>query len=186
MTILQKIYAFFIDTIQSILLAAAVFLVIYVFLFRPFVVQGESMYPNFQDQEHVITDLVSYRFGDPKLGDVVVFKAPPDPEKDYIKRIIGVPGDSVSVKDGQVYVNNKLLNESAYLKDSVKTYGGAFLQDGASATVPDGDYFVLGDNRNASSDSRAWGFVKRSELIGKSFFIYWPLNKAGVVKNPFN
>jgi len=184
MPIVRKIYAFLIDSVQTFLIAAAVFLVIYAFLFRPFEVNGDSMYPNFHDKEYVITNLIGLRFNTPKLGDVVVFKAPPDPSKDYIKRVIGVPGDTVSVKDGNVYLNDKLFDQSVFLKPDVKTYGGEFLKDGDSVKVPVDEYFVMGDNREYSSDSREWGFVKKDELIGESLFVYWPLTQMRLVKNP--
>jgi signal peptidase I len=185
MWILRKIYYFFVDTLQSILIAASIFLVIYMFFFRPFQVNGESMHPNFEDGEYVLTNLITLRFHDPVQGDVIVFKAPPDPEKDFIKRVIGVPGDSVMLKDGDVYVNAKLLDQSGFLSSDVKTYGGSFLKEGEPITVPEGEFFVMGDNRPYSSDSREWGFVKREEVIGESFFIYWPLNRSEVVKNPY-
>ncbi|HEX8965134.1 MAG TPA: signal peptidase I [Patescibacteria group bacterium] len=185
MNIIRKIYAFFLDTIQSILIAASIFLVIYLFFFRPFQVTGLSMYPNFQDKEYVLTNLISLRFGNPVQGDVVVFKAPPSPDKDFIKRVIGIAGDTVMVKNGDVYVNGQKLDESGYLKSDVKTYAGAFLQEGQAVTVPQGEYFVMGDNRPESSDSREWGFVPQANLIGKSFFVYWPVNDMGFVSNPF-
>ena len=186
MVLLRKIYAFFIDTVQTLLLVGAVFLIIYVFLFRPFEVSGESMYPNFKNKEYVLTNIITLRFGKPKLGDVVVFKAPKDQEKDFIKRVIGIAGDSVLVKDGSVYLNNKLLNESAYLQNTVKTSGGSFLHDGETVTVPVQSYFVMGDNRPYSSDSREWGFVPQENIIGESFFVYWPFNMAGLIKNPYH
>jgi signal peptidase I len=173
------------DAVQTLLVAAAVFLIIYMFLFRPFEVNGESMVPNFQDKEYVLTNLIALRLGSPKLGDVIVFKAPPDPEKDYIKRVIGVAGDSVMVKDGNVYVNDQLLDESAFLKSDVKTYSGAFLKENSPVTVPPGNYFVMGDNRNYSSDSREWGFVPQNDLIGESFFVYWPLPDIKLISNPY-
>lgn len=185
MEIARKIYAFGLDAVQTLLVAAAVFLVIYMFLFRPFEVSGESMFPNFHDKEYVLTNLIVLRFGNPKLGDVIVFKAPPDPEKDYIKRVIAVAGDSVMIKSGSVYVNDQLLDENAYLKPEVKTYPGAFLKENVAVTVPPGTYFVMGDNRSYSSDSREWGFVKESDLIGKSFFVYWPITDIKFVTNPF-
>ena len=181
----RKVYAFLLDAVQTLLVAAAVFLVIYMFLFRPFEVNGESMHPNFLNNEYVLTNLVALRLGNPKLGDVVVFKAPPDPEKDYIKRVIGVAGDSVMVKDGDVYLNNQLLDESSFLKSDVKTYAGAFLKEGEPVTVPPGEYFVMGDNRPYSSDSREWGFVKQDELIGESFFVYWPVSDMKFISNPY-
>jgi signal peptidase I len=185
MQALRKIYTFLIDTIQSLLLVFAVFLVIYIFLFRPFQVSGSSMYPNYLDREYILTNIIALKFNKPKLGDVVVFKAPNDSEKDYIKRVIGVPGDTIMVKDGDVYVNDKKLNESAYLQPSVKTTGGQFLRENLTITVPDNAYFVLGDNRTGSSDSREWGIVPLDNIIGESWIVYWPLNKMGVIKNPF-
>ena len=185
MEILRKIYLFLLDTVQTFLIAAAVFLVIYIFLFRPFEVKGESMYPNFYDKEYVITNLIALRLGHPKIGDVVVFKAPPDPSRDYIKRIIGKPGDTIYVKDGSVYLNNKLLDESSYLKPDVKTYSGQFLAEDKPITVPEGYYFVMGDNRLFSSDSREWGFVKEQEIIGESMLVYWPINRMRFIKNPY-
>lgn len=185
MFIFRKIYSFLIDTIQSLLLVAAVFLVVYIFLFRPFQVTGESMYPNFKNQEYILTNIIALRFHKPKLGEVIVFKAPPDPEKDYIKRVIGVPNDRVLVKDGAVYLNGKKLDESAYLKPEIETNGGSFLRESQEVTVADGNYFVLGDNRTNSSDSREWGFIPWKNIIGESFFAYWPLGSFGFVKNPY-
>ncbi len=184
MFIIRKIYSFLIDTIQTLLLAASVFLVIYIFLFRPFQVSGLSMFPTFHNGEYVLTNLIILRFEDVKRGDVVVFIAPPDHEKDFIKRVIGLPGDTIYLKNGDVYLNNQRLDESRYLKDNVKTYGEGFLKDGQTITVPSDEYFVLGDNRAYSSDSRDWGFVKKSELIGESFFVYWPPSRIRLITNP--
>lgn len=185
MEILRKIYAFLLDSVQTFLIAAAIFLVIYLFLFRPYEVKGESMFPNFYDKEYVLTNLIVLRLQTPKLGDVIVFKAPPEPEKDYIKRVIGVGGDKVMVKDGNVYLNGKLLDQSKFLKPDVKSFAGSFLQEGQEVTVPADEYFVMGDNRPASSDSREWGFVKQNEVIGESFFVYLPVTRMRLVKNPF-
>jgi signal peptidase I len=186
MEILRKIYAFLLDTIQTLLIVFAVFLVIYIFLFRPFQVSGNSMLPNFLDKEYIMTNIITMKFNKPKIGDVIVFKAPPDPEKDYIKRVIGAPGDTVAIKDGQVYVNQTLLDQNSYLKPDVRTYGGSFLKENEQVTVPPDSYFVMGDNRSGSSDSREWGFVPVKLIIGQSFFVYWPVNKMEVIKNPYN
>lgn len=185
MEALRKAYFFLLDILQTLILAAAAFVVVYMFLFRPFEVNGESMYPNFHNHQYLITNIISLKIGDPKLGDVIVFKAPNEPEKDFIKRVIGLKGDKVSLKEGAVYVNDKLLDESKYLDSSVKTYGGSFLKEGQAVTVPDGYFFVLGDNRSYSSDSREWGFVPKKNIIGISMFIYWPASDAGIIKNPF-
>ena len=198
MVILRKIYAFLIDTLQSLLLAAAVFLVIYQFFLRPFEVKGDSMYPNFHDGSFVLTNVLSIRLTDPRLGDIIVFKAPTDPEKVFIKRVIAVPGDNIKLETGNVYLNGKLLDESAYLKPSVKTYGGSFIREGQVVTVPSNSFFVLGDNRPFSSDSREWGFVKKEncsfsfsdllsgcKIAGYSFFVYWPIKEMKLIENPF-
>lgn len=185
MEILKKIYSFVLDTMQTILLAASIFLVIYIFVMRPFQVSGQSMYPTFKDREYILTNLLGLRFGPAHRGDVIVFKAPTDNEKDFIKRVIGETGDTIQLKDGFVYVNGVLFDESSYLGSDVKTYGGSFLKDGEVIPVPEGNYFVMGDNRMYSSDSREWGFLPNKDIIGVSFFVYWPVNTARVVKSPF-
>jgi len=143
------------------------------------------MFPNFVDGEYVLTNLIVLRYSNPQLGDVVVFQAPIDPEKDFIKRVIGAPGDTIMLNNGDVYLNGKKLDESRYLKNEIKTYGGSFLKDNQTIIVPDQQYFVMGDNRAYSSDSREWGFVKRSVVIGESFFVYWPPNHMRGIKNPY-
>ncbi len=183
--ILRKIYAFFVDTLQSLLIAAAVFLVIYQFLFRPFEVKGDSMYPNFHNNSFVLTNIIKLRMENPRRGDVIVFKAPPDPEKVFIKRVIALPGDTISIEKGGVFLNGKVLDESSYLKSSVKTYGGSFLKEGQSVTVPGANYFIMGDNREFSSDSREWGFVSKDKITGFSFFVYWPVAEMKLVQNPY-
>lgn len=184
MNILKNTSGVFSEVVQTFLLAGAVFLVIYLFLFRPFQVSGSSMYPNLQDQEYVITNIVGLRFGDLKRGDVVVFQSPVEKDKDFIKRVIGVSGDEIMVKEGDVYVNGEKIDQSNFLSGDVKTYPGAFLQEGQPVTVPDQHYFVMGDNRGNSSDSREWGFVKKEEIVGQTFVIYWPPNQAKIIQNP--
>lgn len=144
------------------------------------------MYPNFHDKEYVLTDLISLKFGDPKKGDVIVFTSPVDKEKDYIKRVIATGGDTVYIKDGSVYLNNKKLNESNYLNDDVKTYGESFLKEGQELFVAKNEFFVLGDNRPFSSDSRDWGLIKREAVIGKSLFVYWPADRIKTIRNPYD
>lgn len=185
MEVVKKVYNIVLDTMQTVLLAASIFLVIYIFLVRPFQVSGESMFPTFKNKEYIITNLIGLKFRTPKKGDVIVFHAPPDPDKDFIKRIMGLPGDTVYLKDGFVYVNDQKVSESAYLKSTVRTYGGSFLKEGVKVTIPNGDYIVMGDNRPFSSDSREWGFLPKEKIIGTSLFVYWPLNKIRIVSNPF-
>lgn len=187
--LLKKAYFFFLDFMQTILLAASIFLVIYIFLFRPFQVSGESMYPTFKNKEYVLTHIMTIGsnifVGQPKRGDVIVFKSPTDKDKDYIKRVIGLPGDTVYLKNGFTYLNNKKLDEHAYLSDTVRTYGGGFMHEGEPVTVPEGKYLVFGDNRPFSSDSREWGFLERKDIIGESIYVYWPLDKNRIIENPY-
>lgn len=185
MEIAKKVYAFFLDTMQTILLAASIFLVIYIFFFRPFQVSGESMYPTFKNKEYILTNLITLRIDDPKKGDVIVFKAPLDKDKDFIKRVLATEGDIIYLKDGFVYVNGEKVDESKYLANDVRTYGGSFLKEGEPVTVPAGQFIVMGDNRPFSSDSREWGFLKKEDVIGKSFFVYWPIDKMHVINNPY-
>jgi signal peptidase I len=138
------------------------------------------MDPTFQNGEYVLTNLIEMRIGKLSRGDIVVFNAPKDKEKDYIKRIIGLPGDRVKLSDGNVFLNGEKIDQS-FLPSNVRTNGGSFLGEGQEVVVPDGFYFVMGDNRDFSSDSREWGFVSKAELIGKSFLVYFPLNHFRIV-----
>ncbi len=143
------------------------------------------MFPTFHDKEYVLTNLIVLRFEQLKQGDVVVFHAPNDENKDFIKRVIGLPGDTVMIKDGEVYVNNVKLNQSRFLASDVKTYGGSFLHEGQPVTVLSDYYFVMGDNRPHSSDSREFGPIKKEAIIGKSMFVYWPPDRARFVDHSF-
>lgn len=143
------------------------------------------MHPTYKNGENVLTNLVSLRFSPLKRGDVIVFQAlPPNQERDYIKRIIGLPGEIVMIQDGSVLINNQILDESSYLSPNIKTFGRAFLDEGEQKTVPPNSYFVLGDNRENSSDSREWGFVTSGKIIGKALFIYWPPQHLRVIEDP--
>lgn len=176
---------FLLEFIQSIVLALSVFVVIYLFVAQPNEVKGSSMYPNFEDKEYLLTEKLSYQFGDPKRGDVVIFKAPPSEpcsadECEYIKRVIGLPGDKVMVKKGDVYVNGQMLDQS-FLPVMVYTSPGEYMREGVEVTVPDGQYLCFGDNRPNSRDGREFGPIERDTIIGRAFFIYWPLNKVSLV-----
>lgn len=181
MPFLRKVYAFTVDFFETLVIAGGIFVIIYAFLFRPFQVNGQSMFPTFHDGEYILTNLITLRLEPPKRGDVIVFIAPVDHEKDFIKRVIGLPGDTVMVSGGHVYVNGQLLDESAYLSPDVKTGPGAFLGEGVTIKVPPNNYFVMGDNREFSSDSREWGFVSKDKLIGKSMLVYWPPQRFKIV-----
>lgn len=180
--LLKSLWLFFLDFIETIVIALAIFVVVYRFLFQPHQVRGNSMFDNFHDGEYLLTDKIDYRFHEPSRGDVVVFKAPKNEDYDYIKRIVGLPGDQVSIKDGQVWINSEKLDESGYLDPRIITRPGMFTEEGEIITVPIGSYFVMGDNRNNSSDSRDWGPVPIENIVGKAWVRYWPINELGVIK----
>ncbi|SRR5579884_488402 len=165
--------AWFRDLMLSVLVAVLVIL----FLYRPVKVEGTSMMPTLYDHERLFINQFSYKFGLGKIerGDTVVFWAPEDIRESYIKRVIGLPGDTVAVQDGYVIVNGKKL---------VENYVPPEYRDDRSyppRVVPPDEYFVLGDHRNSSNDSRAWGFVPRSYIYGKAVFVFWPPSRLGTV-----
>lgn len=139
------------------------------------------MLPNFEDNEYLLTDKLSYRLGNPKRADVVVFAAPASPGEDYIKRIIGLPGEHVSIKNGKIHINGQPLGEP-YLPADTYTQTGILLDEKKDMDLAGNEYFVLGDNRNNSSDSRRFGPVKRKKLVGRAWVVYWPPNKLGFIK----
>lgn len=177
---LRKLGAFFMDILEVIVLAVGIFLIVYLLILRPHKIKGQSMDPNFPDGEYLLTEKVSYYKSDPQRGDVVVFK-PPISEDEFIKRIIALPGDSVMILNGKVFVNDTELKED-YIK--VTTNQSNFLSEGEKYIVPEGNYFVMGDNRPHSSDSRAWGPITKKVITGKAWLIYYPFNLAGVVPTP--
>jgi len=162
------------DLAFSVLIAV----ILIVFIYQPVKVEGTSMMPTLTDQERIFINKFTYHYGlgDIERGDMVVFWYPLDTSKSYIKRVIGLPGDVVRIDQGEVYVNGNLLVED-YVPD--------IYRDSVSwgpKSVPTDSYFVLGDHRSSSNDSRTWGFVDRKYVYGKAVFVYWPLTKMGVLR----
>jgi len=181
----KSVIKFIFEFLEPVVFSFSIFAVIYIFIAQPFEVKGASMEPQLHDKEYILTEKVSTRFGSFKRGDIVIFRFPYNREIDYIKRIIGLPGETISVLDGKVYVNDKVLNEP-YLRDITDIYPDPdnVLQEGKSITVPQNYYFVLGDNRPHSQDSRYFGPVARSLLIGKAVIRYWPITNISLVDHP--
>lgn len=181
---IKKIGSFFVDTIETVVIALSIFLVVYLFLMQPHQVDGQSMFPNFHDKDYILTDKVSYRFGNPKRGDVVVFHAPDraacpkGTACDFIKRVIALPGETIQIQGGAYFVNGKKLPES-FIASDIYTKGGKFLGESVTYALKDNEYFVSGDNRPHSSDSREWGPISKQEIVGRGFLRYWPLNRLG-------
>lgn len=163
--------------LRDLMLAVLIAVLVVLFLYRPVRVEGTSMLPSLHNQERLFINEFGYRFGLEKIrrGDTVVFWYPEDTTKSYIKRVIGLPGDRVRITNGYVYIDGKKLVEK-YIPARVRGD-----QDWGPETVPPHKYFVLGDDRIASNDSRAWGFVPRSYIYGKAVFVFWPLSRLGEV-----
>jgi signal peptidase I len=176
----KRLGAFFLDIIQVIIFAVSIFLFVYLLILQPHKINGESMESNFHNGEYILTEKVTYDFNKPKRGDVIVFKAPPDGHDEYIKRIIGLPGDTVKIENCKVYLNGTALLEN-YLPANLCTGPGTFATEGATLTVPADNYFVLGDNRPHSLDGRYFGFIGKDKFTGKAWIIYWPIKDAGTV-----
>ena len=163
---------------RDLLLSVVIAIIVILFLYQPVKVEGTSMMPALTDQERIFINKFIYRFhfGDISRGDMVVFWYPFDPSKSYIKRVIGLPGDRIEIDRGTVIVNNQRLVEN-YVPDEYRDRVSLEME-----TVPSDEYFVLGDHRSSSNDSRSWGFVPRRYIYGKAVFVYWPLDKIGVLR----
>jgi len=171
---MKSFLSFFFEIILIVAIAVAVVWPVRYFLVQPFFVKGASMEPTFDDGQYLVIDELSYRLHEPSRGDVVVFRYPLDPSQYYIKRVIGLPGETVEVAGGRVKIYNNdhplgfVLDESSYLPPNVIT------SVDVKETISDKAYFVMGDNRSASSDSRRWGTVPADNIVGRVWFRAWP------------
>jgi signal peptidase I len=170
----EKRYRLVREVIETIALTVLMFLVIR-FAVQNFNIEGHSMEPSLHDQELILVDKWTYLFRPPARGDVIVFIAPPQPSQDYIKRVIGLPGDVITIQNNTVIVDSVALKET-YVDPRNQ---GNTIEDRhiVNMVVPPNDYFVLGDNRANSSDSRVWGFVPKQNIIGRAALVYWPLQQ---------
>lgn len=171
------------EAAETILLAAIIWVLVNATTAR-YVVEGQSMEPNLHTGQYLIVNRLAYleigsfKFGSVQRGDIVVFDYPGNPSDDYVKRVIGLPGETVTIdQSGQVYINGQPLEEP-YLEHQA---GGAYRHRSGTWVVPEGSYFVLGDNRDSSSDSRSWGMLERKYIVGKAWLSYWPPRYWGVI-----
>lgn len=180
--IIKKYLSFSFEIFKIAVIALAIVLPIRYFLFQPFIVKGESMSPSFESGDYLIVDEISYRISEPQRGDVVVFKYPKNTAQRFIKRIIGLPGETVVIKSGNVTITKiteeEIVLDEQYLPDDLKTYGDT------STTLKANEYFVLGDNRMYSYDSRSWGIVPRVNIIGKAFLRLYPIDELSKISTP--
>lgn len=174
---------FLLELVKVAVLAGVTIALVRYFLFKPFYVKGASMEPNFFDKEYLIIDELTYRLRVPQRGEVIVFKYPENPKEYFLKRIIGLPGERVKVAEGQITIYNTahpegiVLNEP-YLPKDLQTIGERI------TVIGENEYFVLGDNRDNSYDSRRFGAVDKSLVVGRVFFRGWPFNRAQIIPEP--
>jgi len=178
---MKKFLLFVWEIVKVAMISAAIIVPIRYFLIQPFFVKGASMEPNFHDKEYLVIDELSYRFSSPERGQVIVFRYPRNPQEYFIKRIIGLPGETVQIKDGKVVIFNNANPEGRpltedYLPSDLITYN----QDELKVVVGPDEYYVLGDNRGASKDSRYFGAVNKSFVTGKVLFRGWPLQEITI------
>lgn len=177
----QSIKAYFLDLFKIIIISLAIILPIRYFIAQPFIVRGNSMEPNFSDGDYLIINEIGYRFQKPKRGDVIVFRYPGDLSQYYIKRIIGLPGEKIEIKNGKVKIYNAKNPFGVELKEPYLTV--ALTPGNVEVSLSEKEYFVLGDNRFASSDSRVWGALPEEDIIGKVWVRGWPVARAQVFRN---
>jgi signal peptidase I len=172
------------EIIKIVIIALVIVVPIRYFLFQPFLVRGQSMEPNFENGDYLIIDEISYRIRDPQRGEVTVFRYPYQPSQRFIKRIIGLPGETVEIKDGKVMVikddQTEILDES-YLPKDLKTQWNIEIP---IISIPENKFFVLGDNRSVSADSRSWGLLPRENIIGRVYLRIWPFTAFAKVEKP--
>jgi len=178
MRAISSFFLFIWEILKIVIIALVIVIPIRYFLFQPFIVNGQSMEPNFENSNYLIVDELSFRFRDPQRGEVVVFRYPKNISQRFIKRIIGLPGDKIEVKAGSIMVNDQVLDESKYLPSGVQTPGNI------QTSLNENEYFVLGDNRISSFDSRQWGLLPRKNIIGRVLIRAWPITTLTKIEVP--
>ena len=179
----SEILAFVWETIKVVVISLAIILPIRYYLVQPFFVNGASMEPNFENGDYLLVDEISYRFKEPNRGEVIIFHPPQDPQNYYIKRIIGLPGETVELTDGRIIIYNgqypagEQLDESQYLVKSR-------INEIAKVELGENEYYVVGDNRNNSLDSRRFGAIQFANIRGKALLRAFPFNKLAILKSP--
>ncbi len=180
-SVLGMIGLFFLELTKVAILAGLTIFLVRHFLFKPFYVKGQSMEPTFMEKEYLIIDEITYRFREPQRGEVVVFEAPIEHKDFYLKRVVGVPGDRVKIEEGQVIIYNSEYPQGLVIEENylVEDTPGSI-----TVTVGEEEYFVLGDNRDASFDSRRFGAISEEDIVGRAWFRGWPLDRVTTFQKP--
>lgn len=171
---MKRILSSFWETGRIAIMALLFAFAVRAFVFQPFLVHGASMEPNFHNGDYLIVDEISYRFQEPQRGEVVVFRYPNDPTQRYIKRVVGLPGETVEVQDGKIIISGSSAAPQTFTLDEDRYLASENTEGSLQVKLGDNEYFVLGDNRRFSSDSRIWGSLPRKDIIGKVFLRVFP------------
>lgn len=177
-----KVKAVIIEYAKSLLIAVVLALIIRTFIVQAFKIPSGSMRPTLMEGDRILVNRFIYRFKKPERGDVIVFKYPQDMKKDFIKRLIASGGEDVEIASGNILINGEIMTEPAIFKERHYYNRGSYAGQGQTVNVPEGYFYVLGDNSGSSRDSRYWGFVPQKNLRGKAFAIYWPLRRIGSIE----
>lgn len=174
------------DWVKPLLIAAVLAIGIRTFLLGPYKIPTGSMRPVLMEGDRIFVDKISYRFREPGRGDIIVFKYPLDPKKDFVKRLVAFGGETLEIREGQLYVKGRKLEAPPSITERFyyNRSDWAFGKEGQLITIPEGQLFVLGDNSAQSSDSRNWGFVPRRDVVGRAVVIWWPPKRFRLIKNP--
>ena len=178
----SKLRYFLKEWVEPIIVAIVLALIIRTFVVQAFKIPTGSMRPTLIEGDRILVSKFIYKFKKPRQGDVIVFKSPEDQKKDFIKRLIGLPGDIVKISNGSILINDKAVDKDSTIRECYYYNRGDFGKTDQAIKVPDDDYYVLGDNSISSRDSRYWGFLPKKYLIGKAFLIYWPPNRIRLIK----
>jgi len=170
------------EWVEPIIIAVVLALIIRTFVVQAFKIPTGSMRPTLIEGDRILVNKFIYKFREPKRGDVIVFISPEDKKKDFIKRLIGLPNETIRISDGSILVDGKSVEENSVLKKRHYYNRGDFGMEGQDIKVPGDAYYVLGDNSISSRDSRYWGFMPKKYLLGKAFLIYWPPNRIRLIK----
>lgn len=182
---MRNFFLFIFEVVKIVVISLAIIIPVRYFLIQPFYVKGASMEPSFYDHEYLIIDEISYRFREPRRGEIVVFKYPRDPSQYFIKRIIGLPGEKIEIKDGEIYIYTRETNRRVQLDESYLLEGmETFISKEGIKELGNDEYYILGDNRHYSKDSRSFGPVKESFIVGRVLFRGWPPGKIGTFEAP--
>jgi len=170
------------EWVESIVIALVLALFVRAFIVQAFKIPSGSMRPTLIERDRILVNKFIYRFKEPQRGDIIVFRYPEDRKKDFVKRLVALPGETISIKDGNIYIDDKIVEGPHIIREIYYYNRGDYGQEGKAVKVPEGFFYGLGDNSASSRDSRYWGFIPKRDMLGRAFVIYWPPNRIRILK----